>query len=378
MTRAVADTFGALTRGHQAGSAVRIERLSTGELLFEAAHGLRRMQGPPMRASDRYHLASIGKTFTAILVLQLAEEGRFGPQGIDARLADTGALPSGVIDRLLLVEGASCGSAITLRQLLQHTAGLRDAMVDDQQTLGGPAPASLIGALAAQKLPPTRRWVPWAPALPDVPDAGVLNWYLNGVAHAGLWLPGARFHYSDTGYVLLGLAVEAACGLPLHDAMRQRITTPLGLSNTYLAYVGDPADLQPDREPESEPWMGSLPCLTSGVSLSFDWGGGGVVSTAAEQTRFLRAVLQARLFRDQATFEMMTLCAQPDGLRAPRVGVGLGLFRTRHHGIDFIGHSGAWGCRLFAAPERDLLIAGTLNRADAPDDWHAQLVAALG
>ena len=179
MIRRVDEVFATLTEGQAAGAAVRIERLSSGELLFEAASGRRRHNGQPMQPQDRYHLASIGKTFTAVLLLQLAEQGRLGPRGIDTRLADTGALPADVMDRLLRVDGHACAHEITLAHLLQHTGGLRDAMVDDRQALGGPAPGSLIGALLGQKVAAAHRWTSWAPALSDVPQAGVLNWYLN-------------------------------------------------------------------------------------------------------------------------------------------------------------------------------------------------------
>ena len=369
--------FDTLVAGQVPGAAVRVERLSSGQCLFEGAAGLLRHGGRAMQPGDRYHLASIGKTFTAALVLQLAEEGRLGAAGIDTPLAATAALPDDVLDRLLAVQGRPLGHALTLGHLLQHTGGLRDAMVDDRDQCGGPSPGSLIGALITGRLDPAHRWVPWDAELADVPRAGVLNWYLHEVADAGLAAPGAAFHYSDTGYVLLGLVIEATTGLPLHQALQQRLLAPLGLVDTYLAYTGDPDGLPVDRMPESEPWMGAMPCLSAGVSLSFDWAGGGIVSTAAEQAAFLRALLQGRLFRQAGTLTSMTARSRVDGLLPPRTGVGLGLFHTRLQGIDFIGHSGAWGSKLFAAPALDLLVAGTLNRTDAPDDWHARLLAAL-
>ena len=282
-----------------------------------------------------------------------------------------------VLDELLIIDGQPWGEALTLRHLLGHTGGLRDAMVDDATRLGGPAPGSLIGALMSRLVDPGHRWVPWDPRDPASAQAGVLNWYLNEVACAGLSLPGNAFHYSDTGYVLLGLVVERVSGVPLHRAMSDRLFAPLGLRNTYLAYVGDPPDLQADRLPESEPWMGPVPCLSLGVSLSFDWGGGGVVSTAAELAAFHRALLAGRLFRDPRSLQAMTCWRQPAGLKPPRSGVGLGLFRTEQQGLEWIGHSGAWGCKMFAAPAADLLVTGTLNRADAAEDWHARLAAAL-
>lgn len=377
MRPAADEVFEALNRGRSAGSAVRVERLSSGELLFVAAHGLRRTNGAPMQAEDRYHLASIGKTLTAVLVAQLAEQGRCGPQGLDTPLGALDVLPAGVIERLACVDGRSFGHAITLRQLLQHTSGLRDAMVDDRGQLGGPAPGSIIGALMAGSIDRSRPWLPWVPAQPGQRDAGVLNWHLHETAAAALHAPGRAFHYSDTGYVLLGLAVERLGGVPLPQALRQRIFDPLGLQRTYLAYHGDPPGLTSGREGESEPWLNGLPCLSEGVNLSFDWGGGGIVSTAAEQATFLRAVWQGRLLLSAASHAQMTDFITPEGLALPRSGVGLGLFREQHGALELIGHAGAWGSRMFAAPAHDLLVVGTLNRAPAVPDWHARVLQCL-
>jgi D-alanyl-D-alanine carboxypeptidase len=369
--------FDALTARSQAGAAVRIERLSSGELLFEGAAGRLRAGGDAMQPGSRFHLASIGKTMTAALLLQLAEEGRLGAPGLDATLASTGALPPDIVARLLRVDGVACAHRLTLRHLLQHTGGLRDAVVDDRHQLGGPAPGSLIGGLMSQRVDPSHHWRPWDAQHVDDPAAGVLNHYLHEVAGAGLALPGQAFHYSDTGYVLLGLAIEAVTGEALHTVYRRRLFEPLALGETYLAYADDPPDVIADRLPESEPWFATLPCLSSGVSLSFDWAGGGQVSTSSDLAQFLRRLLSGGLFQRPATLASMTAWSQPPGLRAPRTGVGLGLFRTGLLGITLIGHSGAWGGRMWAAPQRDLLITGTLNRTDAPDDWHARLLAEL-
>lgn len=369
--------FERLAQATKAGATVRVERLFSGELLFERAAGQLRQGGRAMLVGDRFHLASIAKTMTAAVVLQLAEEGSFGRHGIDATLASTGVFSDPVMARLLVVDGRAQGDLLTLRHLLQHTGGLRDAMVDDRHTLGGPASDSLIGGLMGGRISPMHHWVPWDAKLIDVPEAGVLNYYLNEVAHAGLSVPGTAFHYSDTGYILLGLLIEAVGGQPLHQAFRRRIFDPMGLDQTYLAYRGDPPELGADRFPESEPWMGPMPCFSSGGNLSFDWAGGGVVTTAKELAAFLRGLLRGQLFATAASLEEMNKFVRPKGLLAPRVGVGLGLFNTVHEGISLVGHSGAWGCKMFATPEYDLLISGTLNNADVPEDWHVQLLKAF-
>jgi len=353
------------------GSAVVRIETADGRLIFEGAAGVARPDtGAAMTPSTPIHIASVAKTFTATLVLQLAEEGQLGPRGIDAALAEFGVFPSEVLARLHRRDGVSHAERITLRQLLTHTAGIRDAMVDDTEHCGGPAPGSLIGGLLAPGGNPTRAWVPWDATRPEEASAGVVNFFINcGIADRPVFLPAEGFHYSDTGFVLLGLLVETIEGRPLQASLRARVLEPLGLSNTYLAYREDPA-LGANRAPEAEVYAGAMPVLSSGVNLSFDWAGGGLVSTAADLVGFLRALLGGRLFRSDTTLAQMTQWVRPTGLDESRTGVGLGLFRTPFDGAELWGHSGAWGAKLAFEPRSRLVFAGTTNQARSRSDWH--------
>jgi CubicO group peptidase (beta-lactamase class C family) len=97
-----------------------------------AAAGVARADtGAPMRAESQFHIASVAKPMTAALIFQAVEQGLLGPQGIDARLIDTGVLPPEICRRLHNIDGTSYGDAITLRHMLTHTSGLRDAQIDD-------------------------------------------------------------------------------------------------------------------------------------------------------------------------------------------------------------------------------------------------------
>lgn len=349
---------------------VQVEDAAGGVLLSRAV-GSARVTGEPMTVAHRFHVASITKTMTATVILQLWEEGAFARAGLDTRFGDLGVLEPEFVARLHRRDGVSAGADITLRHLLTHTSGLRDAMVDDADTLGGPAPRSLVGRMLAGGSDPGRHWAPWNPSRPDDAEAGVVNFFVNsGIAAAALSAPGEAFHYSDTGFMLLGLAIEALGGEPLHLAYQRRIFAPLGLTDTYLAYRNDPAGLGPAREPESDCWAGEAPCLAGGVSLSFDWAGGGVVSTVRSLNAFLRALLRGELLRRRATVSAMTDWCVPPGLEPPRTGVGLGIFRTERDGLTLIGHSGSWGAKMFHSPAAGFFLAGTINQAAGPDDWH--------
>jgi D-alanyl-D-alanine carboxypeptidase len=342
----------------------------SGRTLFGAAYGHAR-PGVPMTVAHRFHLASVTKPMTATLVLQLAEEGAFGVMGIDAAYAEFGVFPPGIMARLHRHGGGSQAHAITLRHLLTHTSGIRDAIEDDAVTLGGPAPGSVLGKILSGQVDRAHFWRAWAPDAVEDADAGVINHFLaTGVAEVALHAPGAGFHYSDTGFMLLALLIEKVTGQTYGGRLHQRIFAPLDLGDTYLAYRADPADLGSKRSPEAEFWGGDTPLLESGFTLSFDWGGGGVVSSAASLNVFLRALLDGALFRSPETLTAMLAWTTPPGLKAPRTGVGLGLFRTEMNGMELIGHSGASGAKMFFAPREGVFLSGTINQSIGPGDWH--------
>lgn len=348
---------------------VRVEDADGAPLLIAAAGEAR--PGVEMTAAHGFHIASVAKTMTAAIVLQLAEEGALGALGVDAAYADFDVFAPDIMARLHRRNGESLAHRITLRHLLTHTSGLRDAMEDDAETLGGPAPGSLIGRMLAPGGDLGHAWVPWNPDRPDDLEAGVINLFLgNGTADAALAPPGERFHYSDTGFMLLALLIETVTGRTLGDGYRDRLFQPLGITDTYLAYRQDPPDLGPCREPEADVWVGPMPVLDSRASLSFDWGGGGIVASAASLNRFLRGLIAGALFRDSQTLAAMLDWQTPPGLAAPRTGVGLGLFRTEDAGLELIGHSGASGAKMFYAPQHSFFIAGTINQMAGPGTWH--------
>ena len=88
------------------------------------------------------------------------------------------------------------------------------------------------GADAADCQPAFKNWVPWDPERPDDPQAGIVNYYLNQLAHAPVGPPGEQYHYSDTAYVILGLVIERLTGQSLHPQL------PSGSSTRWHALPG--------------------------------------------------------------------------------------------------------------------------------------------
>lgn len=219
-----------------------------------------------------------------------------------------------------------------------------------------------------------RIWRAWDPDHPDDPDAGVLNRFIaTGAAAAVVDLPGARFHYSDTGFILLALIVEASGCQPYHVQQRRRIIEPLGLERTAMAY-GDDVDLLPVT---AEVWMGGVPLMRSGFNLSFDWGGGGQVSNVDDLVTFAEGLVDGRLLEPD-TQALLLRWTTPDGISLPRVAIGLGIQRySSPAGGVLLGHAGAWGGRLFRHEASGLTIAGTTNQRSDGAWVDAVLEAAL-
>jgi uncharacterized protein YbbC (DUF1343 family) len=175
----------ALDRGEVTGVAVAVVRGR--EIVFHKAYGLRtKAPDEPMRLDTVFDLASLTKALaTAPSVLLLVEQKKLNL-----------AAP---VARYLPAFGAKGKEAITVEQLLLHTSGLRaDSAVADF-THGREEALRRIGALAL----------------------------VSG--------PGARFEYSDLGYVVLGALVEKASGEPLEVFARKSFYEPLGMRDTTFS-----------------------------------------------------------------------------------------------------------------------------------------------
>ena len=160
-----------------------------------ARDGLTRLDG-----NSPFAIASITKTFTAALTLQLIDEGRLR---LNDRVTD-------------LLPGVQVPSDVRVAHLLRHTSGMADLLIPLRDTLN----ADL-----------ERLWQPYE-VIAGVP---------------GPWFaPGASWAYSNTNYVLLGMIIERASGQPFAAMLQQRLLDPLGLDATgVLLGAGAPPLMAP-------------------------------------------------------------------------------------------------------------------------------------
>lgn len=275
-----------LARGDYFSGVVLVE--IGGQPVFRRAYGMAdRARGEPNRLDTRFDLASVGKVFTAVAVLQLAEQGRLSLDDPVGRHVP--ALPRGL------------GERITIRQLLDHSSGLGEL---------GPG---LDSALSVA------RTVPQMVAL------------LTDTTLA--FAPGTRFAYSNRGYLLLGAVVEAASGRDYFAYLEEKVFAPAGMGRTgffpHEAAVAGRATRY-SRFPTLRGGFVPGPRAPSAVRL--DWRGGpagGVYSTAEDLARFAAALREGRLL-GRAWLDEMT---------RPRDGHPWG------YGLDLTGPRGSYGHR---------------------------------
>lgn len=207
-----------------------------------------------------YFIASITKMFTAAVVMQLVDEGQVE---LDATLQTY--LPHLNLAGIHRHKRIDYGQQLTIRQLLHQTSGLADYYE------GG-----LVEALIKNKdmaytvedvLAMVRGMAPTA-----VPDSG-------------------KSHYSDTNYQLLGAIIESVTHQPLAQVFQVRIFTPLGLNNTA---VFDHIAWENGRQPL--PLYHKDQPLAVPLALSSMGPDGGIVSTLADNLRFLKAYFAGELF----------------------------------------------------------------------------------
>lgn len=243
--------------------------------LAVAARGVR------MRPEARMRLESVSKLWTATLIMQLVARHRLS-------LDDTvehwlpGLLPA--------------GRRITVRELLDHTSGL----VDDNDIARNPG--RYLGrvkdpALRAELLAVSRRQ---AADPSTVIPAGLM--IRLAAAEPLRSRPGTRYHYSNIGYMIAGRIAERAGRQPLAEQYRERITEPLGLASA--AYDPKPNIRGPHPHGYRVRANGSLIDATTWVG-DLD-AQGGIVADAADEARFLTALMQGRLVGARELREMKT------------------------------------------------------------------------
>jgi D-alanyl-D-alanine carboxypeptidase len=164
--------------------------------------------------------------------------------------------------------------------------------------------------------------------------------------------PATARAYTDTGFLLAGLVIEALTGWPLQQAYRELVLDAAGMPATWLESSDEPPRR---RAIAAHDFEGQD---ITGMDPTVDWAGGGLVTTAADLAGFLPALTTGQLVSAGAWREMTRWQPGPEGFYDD---YGLGLGRYRFPAAQVISHHGVWGAFAFWSPELDAVITGTVN-----------------
>lgn len=229
-----------------------------GEVIYEEGVGEADMTfDVPNTADTRFLIGSVTKNFTGALILQLMEEGR-----VDVQAPISTYLPE---------YPAEVGDRVTVHHLLTHSSGI----------------PSYTG------LPEFRTEIVANPQEPEDLIAYVQDLELE-------FEPGAEFRYNNSGYVLLGMVVEAVTGEPFAEVLEERILDPLGMETAGVydsreivpdladGYVSTPAGYQ-----HASPW-----------NMTAAYAAGAMYGTPRDLYVWDRALHDERVFENAETYDL--------------------------------------------------------------------------
>ncbi|MBD1395814.1 beta-lactamase family protein [Pontibacter sp. JH31] len=286
-----------------------------GEVLYAQGIGIADLStGEPITPHTNFRLASVSKQFTAMAIQSLERRGLLAYE-----------------DNLLgfFPEFAPVGAKITLRYLLTHTSGLLDyeAFVEEQTD--------------------------W-----QIGDQEVLA--IAAAQTATYFSPGARYRYSNTGYVLLALVVEKVSGMAYADFLGQQIFEPLGMHNTTLYEHGK---LIPNRAMGyARNALGQIINSDQGICTATK-GDGCIYTSVSDYLHGYRALNKAGRAPklDDASFP---LSGYPNGF----YGMGWFFAKRRDGGLEMYhtGNTSGFSNLVIRIPDCEVLIAYFSNMADNP------------
>ncbi len=291
----------------------------------------------PLSGEEAFIAASITKTFVAVCILQLEEEGKLSISDKVIQYLDKEKLR-----RLSLYKGTSYENKITVEHLLRHTSGIFDYLNETQTHL------------EAYKSHPERTYT--------LEDRLAIALDVGSATNR----PG-EYHYSNTNYILLGMILEKLEQKDIASVIEERIILPLSLKNTSL---------QPKEE--------ILPKMIKGYYTDWDLThftyyfnrqnpAGGILTNVDDLLIFGNAVFSGKLFKKPETLEKMLDFQK---------GYGLGVmqFEKNRKTGRVIGHSGfdpGYTCYLAYVEKPQLTVVTVVNQSELRVNMPAFLIVKM-
>ncbi len=256
----------------------------------------------PATTQTKYRIGSISKIFTAVMIFQLVEEGKLK---LSTPLSDFyPSLPN--------------ASKITIAQLLSHSSGLHSFTSDSTYMTWlnkKMTPAEMIAKINVK------------------PD----------------FEPGSKHKYSNSNFILLGYIIEKLDKKPYAVTLKNRITSKIGLSNTYYGGKITATNNEAYSYYWKDKWMPDTE-----TDMSIPGGAGALVSNPTDLVKFMNALFGGKLVSTASLTQMHTI----------KDGYGMNLFAFPFNGYTAYGHGGdidGFHSQAAYFPADDMAVAYTAN-----------------
>lgn len=286
-----------------------------GDVIYSKAVGMADLEhNVPLTTSSAFDIASMSKQFTAMAVVLLHEDGRLS---LDDEI------------QKFIPEVHSEGKRVTIRELLQHTSGIRDYL--DLMELAGKDPDNRVVSQS------------------EVLDIIATQRQLN-------FSPRDAFRYENTSYALMATLVQRVSGKSLREFAAERIFRPLDMNSTQ--FRDEHTDLIRNRacgyEPRDSGWSGVTPIYD-------EVGDGGVWTTVEDLAKWDKNFYQPRVGGTQAIQLLLSQATLNNGLE---MSYALGLFVEKYRGFIMVQHGGVdpgYRAQMLRFPTQQLTVAVLAN-----------------
>ncbi len=283
----------------------------------------------PMKPTDLMLAGSVGKTFAAVVALQLVTEGKIG---LDDKIEK-------YLSREPWFNRLPNAKDITVRQLMNHSSGLVRYEFNPK----------FIKDLNAS---PDKVWKP----------EELLSYLFDTKA---AFLAGQDWDYSDTNYIVLGIIIEKVTGKKYYDLAEKRILKPFNFKNTFPQDRRMLKGLIQGYAGEGNEFTGTDKVLENGkfvINPQFEWTGGGMVSNAEDLARWAKLMYEGKAFDTSLLPAMLSGVPAKLG-RDSKYGLGV-IIRKSQTGVLTYGHSGffpGYLSEMMYFPEHKISVAVQVN-----------------
>jgi len=277
------------------------------------------------RTNDLLRIGSVTKTFVATLTLIICDEGELH-----------------LNDKLnQFYPEFPQSDQISIRQLLMHTSGLTSW--DENDSI-----RDLIYQGESQ-----------------ITIDDLIEW---GSKQELLSEPGTHYYYSNIGYLLLGKIIEKSLHISVREAIEEKIAIPLGLENTFMPDIPNPAGETIHGYDESGGVVLDMSETPQADAINFElaWTAGGMISTLNDLHIWSAALANGDLISDSLHEQQLPVMHPPNEHQPYAEGYGMGLSQTD----VWLGHNGAicgFICNMGYYPEKETSVITFFNKFSAFD-----------